>query len=245
MSWKRFIRLTAVIAVFDLVVTSLDNRAQDIVLVGVLVVCAAIAPVVRWRWRRRLKALRALPPDEAARAVDELPEWERAAARIALDLVTSAEATAPPEGCTFSYGRTPKALREGTFWFSAAVPIIALVVIMINPGIQDRWYLVAMAVFFTVSVGVQLRSWDREGETIQVTSSGLRAVSGDGVVTGMLWSEVAAIRNRRLLGRVEIHAVDGRRCIRVRYTLVDFTRFMELVVAHLKDAGERAAAYRR
>ncbi len=245
MKWRSVLAVGAFVAAANVVFSVLRGPAREIFVVLVVVLGAAAPPLWRWRWRRRLSALRALPREEAERAVARLPEWERAAARVALDLVTSADATATPDGRTFRYRHMPKRLREATFWFSVALAVLALGVALEQPAGGDRWYALFMGLFFIASVGYQLLSSGREREAIQVTSSGIRAVAADGTITGLLWGEVAWIRNQRLLGRVEIRALDDRRCIRVRYTLVQFTQFMELVVAHLKDHRERAVALRR
>jgi hypothetical protein len=75
-----------------------------------------------------------------------------------------------------------------------------------------------------------------------VTPVGIVQRKQDGTRVGILWSELARIRNRRLLMTLELHAADGRRCIRVWYTLQRFPQFMELLVAAVQMLRERSGS---
>jgi hypothetical protein len=100
-------------------------------------------------------------------------------------------------------------------------------------------YEIGIALFFTLSVGLQLTLWDREQATIRVTTSGLQSITADGRVSGLLWREIAMIRSRRLLNCVDFYSHDGKRRARVGFHLLHFAQFMELVLAHLRELEHR------
>jgi hypothetical protein len=100
-------------------------------------------------------------------------------------------------------------------------------------------YEIGIALFFTLSVGLQLTLWDREQATIRVTTSGLQSITPDGRVNGLLWREIAMIRSRRLLNCVDFYSHDGKRRARVGFHLLHFAQFMELVLAHLRELEHR------
>jgi hypothetical protein len=238
MSWKEFGYLAVCLVVVRAVGHAAGARwgwlAVAVLFVGGMVVGRALA----WRWHRQLDRLRRSDPEELARSLEEMDPTDRSAARLALGLVASGDVRVESvDGETFTYPRTPAALREGTFWGSvlmSALPLTLLAVGMVRPD-QTIWAAV-VGVGFACSVFVQLRSWDAERTLVTVTPAGIQEVRCDGTRRGILWSEVGAVHDRPWLTAVEISTGDGSRRIRVGYTLERFPRFVELLVAYCPRA---------
>ena len=190
------------------------------------------------QWRRRLDRLRDARSEDVTTKLAELSPEERAAMRVALGQAAPEEPLAAER--VFHYPRTPALIREYTFWGSVVIAAIAYIAIVLGWDVEERSYQIGLALFFTLSVGLQLSLWERERATIRVTSSGLQSISADGEVSGVLWREIALIRSRRLLHCVDFYSTDGKRRARVGYQLLHFAQFMELVLAHLKELEQRS-----
>lgn len=189
------------------------------------------------QWRRRLDRLREAKSEDVNANLAELSPEERAATRVALGHAAPEEPLAVER--TFHYPRTPTAIREATFWLSVLMAVAAYLSIVFGWDAAERPYEIGIALFFTLSVGVQLTLWDRERATIRVTSSGLQSIAADGKVSGVLWSEIALIRSRRLQRCLDFYSRDGKRRARVGFHLLHFAQFMELVLAHLRELEHR------
>lgn len=236
MRWKDLVLLVSFLILLNVVRIWRGETVEWLALAGLLVLGYAVYRIRLRHWRRRLDKLRDAAPDQVNVQIARLSPEERAAMRVALGQVCSDDAAAPPDGREFRYPQTPRVIREYTFWASVILAALAYVSLVLGWDIEERRYEIAIALFFTLSVGLQLVLWDRERATVRVTSFGIQSIAADGQVSGVLWSEVAAIRNRRLQMCIDFYAPDGRRRARVGYNLIGFAQFMELVVAHLKNS---------
>ena len=243
MSWKEAGRLAAMLLVINLVGAGFGT-AWEWVAVGVLLLAVATASWLSHRaWRRRIDRLRSSDPKRRDRDLATLPPEDRAAARLELNEVTSSDARVDPlEGESFAYPVTPTSLRIALLAESLLMALLPSVLLLTGRVPDDeRMWATLVGLGFAIGALVVLWSWDWERRTIRITASGLQEVRPDGRRVGMLWSEVAWVRNRRWLLAIDVHAVDGRRRIRIWYTLDGFSRMMELLTAHLMWASERFA----
>jgi hypothetical protein len=233
-NWKEFGCLAVCLAGVRVVSHTAGPRWGWLTFAALLVGGMIAGRVLAWRWGRRIDRLSRLGRDDLARALGEMDQADRSAARVALGMVTPDDVRVESaDGETFTYARTPAVLREGTFWGSvlmSALPLTLLAVGMVRP--DQRIWAALVGVGFAGSVFVQLRSWDAERTLVTVTTAGIQEVRFDGTRRGILWSEVGAVLDRPWLTAVEISTTDGSRRIRVWYALERFPRFMELLVAY-------------
>lgn len=239
MSWKQFAGLTLVLVALTALGFVVGQLAEWLAMFGLFLLGYFATRVARRRWRRRAEELRRTIEDEADAALDRLPPDERAAMRIALGRPENPAALSGAEVTEFRYRRTPTLIREGTFWLSAAIALLAYVTLLAGWDREERWYALALGLGMTASVGYQRVAWDRELTIIRVSPAGIEQRSSDGTVVAIPWSEVAVVRNRPVLMRADIHGTRGRR-IRAGYSLVGFPRLMELTMAHVAEARMRA-----
>src|SRR5262249_46399311 len=145
-----------------------------VALAGLLLLGYVVYRIRVRQWRRRLDKLRDSEPQQVKDQLSHLTSEERAAMRVALGQVSSDDATAPADGREFKYPQTPRLIREYTFWGSVVLAALAYVSLVLGWDVEERPYEIAIALFFTMSVGLQLLLWDRERATIRVTSSGIQ-----------------------------------------------------------------------
>lgn len=234
MRWKDVALIALVSVLLNVVRFWRGETIEWLSLVALFVLGYFVYRVRLRQWRRRLDQLR-----ETRTRLAELSPEEQAAVRIALGERAPEETLEPGVERLFHYPRTPAVIREATFWLSVAFAAIAYLAIVFGWDVEERPYAIGIALFFTLSVGLQLTLWDRERATIRVTSSGLQSIAADGEVTGILWREIALIRSRQLLNCVDFYSRDGKRRARVGYHLLHFAQFMELVLAHLRELEHR------
>jgi hypothetical protein len=240
-TWKQFAVLCAVLFLLSLVRVVGGEVARWIALGVILALAYVGAHVSTQRWKRRVEKLKGATPAEREAALAEVPEDDRAAARIALGMVSADDATVDPtKGEEFGYPRTPAVLREGIFWGSvlmAAIPAVLLALDRVPEG--ERIYAVLLMLGFSLSVGAQLKYGDWELTRIRLTPSGLQQINPDGSRVGILWSEVTFIRLHRWRGSLEIRGRRANQRIWVSYKLERFPRFLELVTAYAELLEER------
>ena len=240
MRWKDVAIIALVSLLLNIVRFWRGETIEWLALVALFVLGYLIYRVRLRQWRRRLDQLRETEPEDVTTRVAALSPEEQAAVRMALGQNAPAETLAPGVERVFRYPRTPTRIRELTFWGSVAMAAFGYLALVFRWDIEERWYAVGLALFFTLSVGAQLYFWDRERWMIRVTSSGLQSIAANGEVRGLLWREVALIRSRRMLLCVDFYSRNGERRIRVGYHLLHFAQFMELVLAHLKELEQRS-----
>ena len=243
MSWKQFAGLTLVIVALTALRFLVGEVAERLALIGLLLLGYFAVRGGRRRWRRRADLLRGSSEGEADAALARLTSDERAAMRIALGRIEIPETFAGESVQEFRYPRTPAMLREGTFWVSAAIALLAYVTLLAGWDREERWYALALGLGFTLSVGYQRVAWERELTTISMSSAGIEQRMSDGTIIAIPWREVVIVRNRPLLMRADIHGMKGRRIL-VGYTLIGFPRLMELAAAYVTHAREAAAGDR-
>lgn len=237
MRWKD-VGLIALVLLALNVIRFWRGETLELIALGALFVLGYVVYRVRRRqWRRRADRLRALDAEDAKAQLAALSPEERAAMRISLGQAEPEEPLAVER--VFHYPRTPALIREYTFWGSAVIAALAYLSIVFGWDAEERMYEIGLALFFTLSVGLQLILWDREQAAIRVTASGLQSIAPDGTVSGVLWREIALVRSRRFLNCVEFYSHDGKRRARVSFHLLHFAQFMELVVAHLRELEHR------
>jgi hypothetical protein len=234
MRWKDMGLIAALVFVLTLVRLWRGLTVELLALMALFVLGYVVYRARLRQWRRRVAKLRDAAPNDATRELASLSPEEQAAMRIALGVSSTDDAASSAEDRVFEYPRTPTAIREYTFWASVIIAGLAYLALVFGWDAEERSYEIALALLFTLSVGYQLSAWDRERATVRVTSFGLQALSPDGTVSGVLWSEIGGIRTRRLLMCIDFYSRDGRRLARVGYNLVGFGQFMELVLAHVR-----------
>jgi hypothetical protein len=186
MSWKQVGCLTLCILIVQVASHTVGERGRWLALAVLLVGGMIVGRVLAWRWRRQIDRLRRSDPEELARSLEEMEQADRSAARLALGLVTPDEVRIESvDGETFTYPRTPTALREGTFWLSVLMSALPLTLLALGMVRSDQTVWAALVgVGFAVSVFVQLRSWDAERTLVTVTPAGVQELRSDGTRRG-------------------------------------------------------------
>jgi hypothetical protein len=237
MRWKDIGLIAALVFVLTLIRLWRGATVEVLALIALFALGYSVYRVRLRQWRRRIAKLREASPNDATMELANLSPDEQAAMRIALGVSATDDATPSAADRVFEYPRTPTAIREYTFWASAIIAALAYLALVFGWDAEERSYEIALALLFTLSVGYQLSAWDRERASVRVTSFGLQAISPDGTVSGVLWSEIAGIRTRRLLMCIDFYSRDGRRLARVGYNLIGFGQFMELVLVHVRRSN--------
>jgi hypothetical protein len=147
---------------------------------------------------------------------------------------------ASSDGELFSYRRSSTAVREYTYWASLACASIPLILLALGRVADDQQpYFLAVGLGFALSVLYQLRIADRQSHMIRVTPFGVQEIAPPDDRVGILWREIAFIRNRKRPRGIEILAKDGRRRIRVGSDLDGIVRFRELLIAYRRPPARR------
>jgi hypothetical protein len=241
MSWREFGYLVAGLTALN-VIGLIGGRTAEWLTVGVVALGALVASrMVARRRARQIEALKGDTEEERQHNLSDLSAEERSLARLRLGAVSAAHARVnPATGERFAYTRTPRSLRIVIYILTlimAALPTVLLFLGMVRP--DQRIWAALLALGFTASVLILPRAWDAEDAQIFVTASGIQELRPNGDRLGILWSEIAQVRNRRWATNIVIVAADRNRRIRVSYSLREFPRFMELLVAHLSTLHER------
>lgn len=196
------------------------------------------------RWRRRINRLREGPPTNAEKALGMMSPADQSAMRLAVGI-------RPPEpvrvdsseGEVFSYRRPDTAAREYVYWASLICAAVSFALLALGKVASDQQlYFLLVGVGFAVSVVYQLSESDRLSRTIRVTPFGFQELAPPDGRIGILWSEVAVIRNRKRPRCIEIVAKDGRKRIRVGFDLVGISRFMELLAEYSRAQAPKIQA---
>ena len=193
------------------------------------------------RWRGRIEKLRDVAPLALSSTLRSMGPEEQSAIRLLLGIHAPDQVRlASSEGELFSYRRSSTAVREYTYWASLACASIPLVLLALGKVADEQQpYFLAVGLGFALSVLYQLRIADRQSHTIRVTPFGVQEIAPPDDRVGILWKEIAFIRNRKWPRRIEIVARDGRRRIRVWSDLEGIVRFRELLVAYRRPPARR------
>jgi hypothetical protein len=231
MYWERFGQLTAIFIALQ------AARFTGESLLGLsalmfLIVGGRLVSIMRGDGRRRHIALvRALSADAVLQTWGAA-ESQRGAGPAHSGMVQKGILPAHQASELFEYRRTATAVREFAFWASVALSASSLGALIIArvPPSEHLWtWLVGLV--FLYSVFVQLGLPAVEGRKFCLTATGIWQIELDGRKEVILWSEVSRFRARHWRGALEIRSSDGRR-MEVGYHLVEFPRFVELLVSH-------------
>lgn len=88
------------------------------------------------------------------------------------------------------------------------------------------------------------RVWQRRHERVEVHDAGLTWVRGRDRAITRPWREIAAVRERFWLQRLEVHPPGGARVIHLEYQLGDFDRLRGLILEHAPHLREQHARLR-
>ena len=236
MTWKGFAYIAGALLVLNLIGVFAGPQAKWLAVIALLVGSIVAGRILQRRWNRRVEALSRTPDAELDGGLEGLSDDDRRAIKLHLGRVSAADAQVDPlAGETFEYKRTPGTLRmviNAMTIIMAALPTVLLILGKVQPD-QKIWA-AAVGLGFTVCALILYRSWDGEDIRIVVTASGIQELRTNGKRTGILWSEIAQVNNQPWLTAIDLTTRDGRRRVRVWYTLQRFPRFMELLVANLK-----------
>ncbi len=241
MSWKAAAQILFVITIANVAGVLWSQSAKLWVWLCYIVGSVALIYLTSWVSNRRIRRAVLADEDEQEDHLDALNDEERILARLALDQVGSDDLwRLPVEGQVFEYERTPKSLHSITYWVCVGLSLFLLLISFISPPSDDRLALACLTLGFGAAPLLLDYVRREESQFIIVSPFGITHRKSNGGRLGILWSEVALIRNRRFLLVLEIYSSDGRR-IRVGYTLKRFPEFVELLVAAMKLVEERAA----
>lgn len=243
MSWKQAGLIVAVITLANLAGALWSRDAQLWVWALYIAGAFVIGLVLSRRSERRVKTVVVAPEHTRAALLAQLSAEEQSLVRLQLGAVTPDQLQRVPiDGDIFEYDQTPSGLHALTFWGCIGMSALSLALLALGE-VQSDQVLWALAVGVGFGLGAILARYAhrQERQQVIVTPVGIVQRAPNGKRVGILWSELAWVRNRRYLMVVEMHAADGRRRIRVRYTLQRFPQFMELLVSALRMLEERAA----
>lgn len=233
MNWRQVAAHVLVLAALEALREALGVKVWIGLFIGIPLTSFLVVRLVRLQRRERLKKVAALAPAERERVLQAMTEDERAAARIKLGMAQLDQA-APAEAERFAYPRTPFWLREGTFWVSAVGAFAAF--LAVATGWNRTTFAWLVGLFLTASVGMQQRMWDADDTQFVLGPEGIEEIGADGERRLIRWGEVSGVKYRRWIASLDIESAATARSIRVRYNLVGFPRFAELLVAYLKQA---------
>jgi len=133
-------------------------------------------------------------------------------------------------------------------WFVVANYITLLfcfpIVFLFFYGASDMWnqrqypgaFLSGIfGVSFIVGAIYTIRILPRFKETVLVTESEITHKLADGTSITISWEDGFQLRNRPLLGRLEVISVDGLRTIRLEHQLNGFEELLVFIKTKLKD----------
>jgi hypothetical protein len=240
MHWERFGQLTAIVIALEAARFTGEPLLGFTALVFLLL-AGRLVNFVRGDGRRRHIALvRALSTDAVVRSWGPEPR-KRNATHSRATPVQRGVLTAHEASEMFEYRRTPKAVREFTFWSSVALSassLGALIIARVPPN--ERLWTWLIGLVFLYSVFVQLGLPASEGRKYCLTNTGIWQIEVDGKREVILWNEVTRFRARHWRGALEVRSSDGRR-MEVGYQLLEFPRFVELLVSHRRRSVANVA----
>lgn len=241
MSWKMAGTIVGVLTLANIAGLLWSQSAKLWVWALYLLGAFAVGKILHRRSQRRIEAVVAAPEEERATRIAALAEEEQALARLAAGIVGSERiGRVPIDGRVFEYERTPPRLIALIYWPCLLLSILLLVSLLGGPSDGQGAILGVGLMMASCALGIRYAQ-TAEDQQVIVTPFGLVHRRPNGKRVGILWSEVAWIRNRRFLMALEIHAADGRRRIRVYYTLQGYVEFFELLVSAMTWVEERAA----
>ena len=244
MSRKTLAILALPIILFQAIPLVTGGRDGSLIVLAVLIGISIRFYYEKRRWRRRISRLREGPRANAEKAIETMAPADRSAMRLAVGIRSPDPVRLDSsEGEVFSYSRPDTGVREYVYWASLICAAISFALLALGRIAPDqRLYFLLVGAGFAVSVVYQLRESDRQSRTIRVTPFGFQEIAPPDGRVGILWSEVAIIRNRRRPRCIEIVAKDGRRRIRVGFDLVGISRFMELLAEYSRANAPKIVA---
>ena len=244
MNWKTLAILALPIILFQAIPLVTGGRDGSLGVLAILVGISIRYYYEKRRWRRRISRLREGPRANAEKALEMMSPADRSAVRVAVGIRSPEPVrVAPSEGEVFSYRRPDTGVREYVYWVSLICAAASFALLALGKVAADQTlYFLVVGIGFAVSVVYQLRESDRQSRTIRVTPFGFQELAPPDGRVGILWSEVAIIRNRKRPRCIEIVAKDGRRRIRVGFDLVGISRFMELVAEYSRAQTPKVEA---
>ncbi len=196
-----------------------------------------------WRWRvRRLVAFyRALDPARREQLLDRM--WSRAASNELRDALAAHGATGGHEatdsadggGMVERYPFSPVDRRENALLTTAIIVIgfgLAALQLSLRLPAPVAVVLLGLSVAVVFALGWLIRRGRELGTVLEVSRFNIAELRGGERIRGIAWNQPLVLRNRRLLGRVELTAPAAARTIPLGYARVGFLGLLARVVEY-------------
>jgi len=113
--------------------------------------------------------------------------------------------------------------------FGAAL-LLGIALLHFDPSQKSIWIALIDIAVFGFLLWYSLKVWKKSDDYITADGSGLTYVSPKGTQVFISWREIADVRSRDVLQRLEIYNVSGRKLMDLEYQLENFERLRAMIV---------------